>query len=186
MDWSIPGFTVLFYLPEFAQTHVHWVDSGFQSSHLCHSLLLLPSLSWHQGLECTVDYCGFQHCFAGHQWNSPLDILLQTCHFNARYVQWFLVISTVNAPCIAFPILVSSSFILQFYLFIFFPSQLRIIIDPPRFFFFFFILHIKINEQIFKAVPSKHPEVEYFWPGTPLLYWFRLSLTVFWTICIAS
>ena len=38
MDCSMPGF------PEFTQTHVHWVDDDIQPSHLCHPLLLLPSI----------------------------------------------------------------------------------------------------------------------------------------------
>ena len=33
MDYSTPGFSVLHYLPEFAQTHVHWVTDAIQSSH---------------------------------------------------------------------------------------------------------------------------------------------------------
>ena len=33
MDCSIPGFPVFHYLPEFAQTHVHWVDDAIQPSH---------------------------------------------------------------------------------------------------------------------------------------------------------
>ena len=43
MDYSTPGFPVLHYLPEFAQTHVHWVV--MPSNHLIpyHTLLLLPS-----------------------------------------------------------------------------------------------------------------------------------------------
>ena len=32
MDCSMPGFPVLHYLPEFAQTHVHWVSDILQSS----------------------------------------------------------------------------------------------------------------------------------------------------------
>ena len=28
MDCGMPGFPVLHYLPEFAQTHVHWVDDA--------------------------------------------------------------------------------------------------------------------------------------------------------------
>ena len=49
MDCSTPGFPVLHYLPEFAQTHVHWVDDAIQLSHP----LLPPSppalnLSQHQ------------------------------------------------------------------------------------------------------------------------------------------
>ena len=31
MDCSMPGFTVLHHLPEFAQTHVHWVSDAIQS-----------------------------------------------------------------------------------------------------------------------------------------------------------
>ena len=33
MDFSTPGFPVLHYLPEFAQTHVHWVSDAIQPSH---------------------------------------------------------------------------------------------------------------------------------------------------------
>ena len=33
MDCSMPGFPVLHYLPEFAQTHVHWADDAIQPSH---------------------------------------------------------------------------------------------------------------------------------------------------------
>ena len=43
MNCSAPGFPVLHYLPEFAQTHVHWVSDTIQPSHLCCPLLLLPS-----------------------------------------------------------------------------------------------------------------------------------------------
>ena len=33
MDCRTPGFPVLLYLPEFAQTHVHQVDDAIQLSH---------------------------------------------------------------------------------------------------------------------------------------------------------
>ena len=33
MNCSMPGFPVLHYLLEFAQTHVHWVSDAIQSSH---------------------------------------------------------------------------------------------------------------------------------------------------------
>ena len=51
MDCSTPAFPVLHYLPEFAQTHVHWVGDAIQPSHSLSS----PSppdlnLSQHQGL----------------------------------------------------------------------------------------------------------------------------------------
>ena len=42
MNWSTPVFPVLHYLPEFAQTHVHWVGDAIQPSHFLSPLLLLP------------------------------------------------------------------------------------------------------------------------------------------------
>ena len=46
MDCSMPGFSVLHYLPEFAQINVHWVGDTIWPSHpfLCHPFLLLPSV----------------------------------------------------------------------------------------------------------------------------------------------
>ena len=43
MDCSMPGFPVLHYLPEFAQTHVHWVKDAINHLILCRPLLLLSS-----------------------------------------------------------------------------------------------------------------------------------------------
>ena len=42
MDCSTPGFLVLHYLLEFAQTHVYWVDDAIQPSH---PLYLISSIS---------------------------------------------------------------------------------------------------------------------------------------------
>ena len=51
MNCSTPGFPVLLYFPEFAQTCVHWVDDAIQLSHFLSapspSALSLPQ---HQGL----------------------------------------------------------------------------------------------------------------------------------------
>ena len=44
MDCSTPGFPVLHYLPEFVQTHVHWVGDAIQLSHPLSPPLLLPSI----------------------------------------------------------------------------------------------------------------------------------------------
>ena len=45
MDCSTPGLPVHHQLPEFTQTHVHWVRDAIQPSHtLCCPLLLLPSI----------------------------------------------------------------------------------------------------------------------------------------------
>ena len=42
MDCSMPSFSVLYDLPEFAQIHVHWVRILSNHLILCHPLLLLP------------------------------------------------------------------------------------------------------------------------------------------------
>ena len=44
MNCSMPGFLVLYCLPEFAKTHVHWVSMLFNRLILYGSLLLLPSI----------------------------------------------------------------------------------------------------------------------------------------------
>ena len=51
MDCNTPGFPVLHYLLEFAQTHVHWVSDAIQPPHLLSpSSPLAFSFSHHQGL----------------------------------------------------------------------------------------------------------------------------------------
>ena len=51
MDCSMPGFPVLRYLPEFAQTHVYWVDDAIQPSHpLSPASPPAFNLPQHQGL----------------------------------------------------------------------------------------------------------------------------------------
>ena len=42
IDRSTPGLLVHHQVPEFTQTHVHWVSDAIQPSHLCRPLLLLP------------------------------------------------------------------------------------------------------------------------------------------------
>ena len=44
MDCSTSGLPIHRQPPEFIKTHVHWVGDAIQSSHLCHPLLLLPSI----------------------------------------------------------------------------------------------------------------------------------------------
>ena len=44
MDCSMPGFPVLHYLPESAQTHVYWVVMSSNHLILCCPLFLLPSI----------------------------------------------------------------------------------------------------------------------------------------------
>ena len=44
VNWSTPGLPVHHQLPEFTQTHVHWVGDAIQPSHPLSSPLLLPSI----------------------------------------------------------------------------------------------------------------------------------------------
>ena len=44
MDCSMPGLLVHHQLPEFTQTHVHWVSDATKHFTLCHPLLLFPSI----------------------------------------------------------------------------------------------------------------------------------------------
>ena len=44
MDCSMSGFPALHYLPEFAQTHVHWVGDAIQPSFPLSPPFLLPSI----------------------------------------------------------------------------------------------------------------------------------------------
>ena len=80
VDRSMLGFPGLHYLPEFAQTHVHWVSDAIQLSHP-----LLPSspafnLSQHQDLF---------------QWVSSSDQVAQLSELQLQhqYFQWIGLIS---------------------------------------------------------------------------------------------
>ena len=50
VDYRILGFPVLHYLPEYSQTHVHWVGDVIQPSHSLSSPFPAFNLSQHQGL----------------------------------------------------------------------------------------------------------------------------------------
>ena len=50
LDCSMPGFSVFHYLPELAQSHVHWVGDAIQPSHpLLSPSPLVFNCSQHQG-----------------------------------------------------------------------------------------------------------------------------------------
>ena len=52
MDCSMPGFPLLHHLPEFDQTHVHYIGDAIQSSHpLSPSSPVALNLSQYQGLS---------------------------------------------------------------------------------------------------------------------------------------
>ena len=74
MDCSTPGLPVLYYLPKFAQTHVHWVSDAIQPSHpLSSPSPPAFSLSQHQGL--------FQWVSSSHQVAKVLEFQLQHLSF---------------------------------------------------------------------------------------------------------
>ena len=75
MDWSTPGLPIHHQLPEFTQTHFHWVGDAIQPSHP----LLSPSppafnLSQHQGL--------FKWVSSSHQVTKVLEFQIQHQSFN--------------------------------------------------------------------------------------------------------
>ena len=81
MDCSTPGFPV-FYLPEFAQTHVHCVHAAIQSSHLllpASPLALNPSE--HQGL--------FQWVVSSQSGRQSIGVSASASGLPANIQDWF-------------------------------------------------------------------------------------------------
>ena len=92
MDCNVPGFLVHHYLPEIAQTHVHWFGDAIQPSHS-----LLPSsppahnLSQHQVLS---QWVGFSHHVA-----KVLELQLQHQSFQWIFRVDFLQDWLIWSPC---------------------------------------------------------------------------------------
>ena len=80
-DCSRPGFLVFHYLPEFAQTYVHWVDDATQSS----NPLLLPS----PALNLSQYQCLFQWVGSSHQVAKVLPLQLQYQSSQWIFKGWF-------------------------------------------------------------------------------------------------
>ena len=79
MNCSMPGFTVLHYLPELGQTHVHWVSDAIQPSHpLSPSSPPALNLCQHQGL--------FQWVTSLYQVAKVLELQLQ--HQSFQWILW--------------------------------------------------------------------------------------------------
>ena len=92
MDCTTPSLPVHHQLPEFAQTHVHWVDDTIQPSHLLSS----PSppafnLCQHQGL--------FQSVSSSHQVSKVLEFQLQHKCFQWIFRTYLLKDGLVASPC---------------------------------------------------------------------------------------
>ena len=83
MDCSMPVFCILQHLPEFAQTHVHWVNGAIQPSHpLSSPSLPAFTLSQHQGL--------FQWANSSNQIAKVLELQLQHQSFQWIFRSYFL------------------------------------------------------------------------------------------------
>ena len=99
MDCSTSSFPVFHYLPEFAQTHVHWVSEVIQPSHP----LPLPSPL---ALNLSQHHSPFQWVGSSHQVAKVLDIYHQS-------FQWIFrvdFLSSELALCIRWPEYWSFSF----------------------------------------------------------------------------
>ena len=71
MNCSTPGFPVLLYFPEFAQTCVHWVGDAIQPSHSLSSPSPTFNLSQHQGL---FKWVSSSHQVAKVDWSFSFNI----------------------------------------------------------------------------------------------------------------
>ena len=92
VDWSTPNLPIHHQLPEFTQTHVHWVSDAIQPSHPLSS----PSpptvnLSQHHGL--------FQWLSSSHQVAKGLEFQLQYQSFQWIFRTDFLQDGLVGSPC---------------------------------------------------------------------------------------
>ena len=89
MDCSTPGFPVLHHLPEFAQTHVPWIDDAIQPFHpLSFPSLLAFSLSQHQ---CLFQWVGSSHQWPKY-WSFSFTISPNECSGSISFrIDWFAI-----------------------------------------------------------------------------------------------
>ena len=100
--WSTPRLPVLNHLPEFAQTHLHWVNDAIQLSHPLLPSSLALNLYQHQGL--------FQRVSSSHQVAEVLEIQFQHQSFQWIFRTDFLYDWLVWSPsCPRDPLRVFSS-----------------------------------------------------------------------------
>ena len=93
MDCSKASFLVLHYLPEFAQSQVHWVCDAIQPfHHLSSSSPSALNLSWHQGL--------FQWISSSHQAAKLLEPQLQQQSFQWIFRVDFFRIDRFDFPAV--------------------------------------------------------------------------------------
>ena len=92
MNHSMPGLPVHHQLPEFTQTHAHWVSNATQPSHpLSSPSLPAPNPSQHQGL--------FQWVNSSHEVAKVLEFHLQHQSFQWTPRTDLLQDGLVGSPC---------------------------------------------------------------------------------------
>ena len=85
MDCSTPIFAILHYLPEFAQTHVHWVSDAIQPSHPLPPSPFALNLFQHQGL---FQWDGFLHRWPKY-WSSSISPSNKYSMLISFRIDWF-------------------------------------------------------------------------------------------------
>ena len=92
MNRSTPGLPVHHKLPEFTQTHAHWVGDAVQPSHpLSSPSPPAPNPSQHRGL--------FQYVNSSHKVAKVLEFQLQHQHFQWTPRTYLLQDGLVGSPC---------------------------------------------------------------------------------------
>ena len=92
IDCNMPGLSVHHQLPQFTQSHVHWVSDAIQPSHLLYPLLFLPSFF--------PSIRVFSNELALHiRWPKVLEFQLQHQSFQWIFRTDFLEDGLVGSPC---------------------------------------------------------------------------------------
>ena len=91
MNHSTPGLPVHHQVPEFIQTHVHWVGDAIQPSH--------PLLSPSPALNLSQHQCLFKWVSSSHQVAKVLEFQLQHQSFQWTPRTTFLQDGLVGSPC---------------------------------------------------------------------------------------
>ena len=91
MDCSTPGFPVHHQLPDFTQTHVHWIGDAIQPSHPLSSPFPTFNISQHQGL--------FQWVSSSLQVAKVLELQLQHQSFQGTPRTDLFSDGLVGSPC---------------------------------------------------------------------------------------
>ena len=90
MDSALPGFPVLHHLPEFAQTHVHWVGDAMQPSHPLSSPSPFLNLSQHRGL---FQWVSSLHQVAKKYWSFSFSPSNEYSGLISFRIDWFDLLS---------------------------------------------------------------------------------------------